>query len=75
MLNRNLPVPSFSYNETVGVLTLTTSQVTLTYKIGQAFSSSSLSVTSNNATSAFKSWKYGDAFPGNLLGKHHHTWL
>jgi hypothetical protein len=42
--------------------------VTLKYTVGQPFSASSLSVSSNDPTSAFKGWSYGDAFPGNLLG-------
>mmetsp|Transcript_38622 Transcript_38622/g.76005 ORF Transcript_38622/g.76005 Transcript_38622/m.76005 type:complete len:1047 (+) Transcript_38622:22-3162(+) len=68
ILNRNLPVPKFSTTQDQGKLTIATDVITLTYTLGQAFSSSSLSVTSNNASSAFKRWSFGDPFPGNLLG-------
>lgn len=68
ILNRNVTVPAFTHAENGGVLTITTSAVTLTYTVGQPFSPSTLSVTSNDQSSAFKQWHYGDAFPGNLLG-------
>lgn len=68
MMNRNLPVPTFTQNVNNGVLTISTSQIKLTYTVGQPFSSSSLSVTSLNPNSAFTSWSFGDPFPGNLLG-------
>lgn len=69
ILNRNVqPVPQFKSSEANGVLTISTSEVTLTYTVGQAFSSSSLSVKSNDPSSAFTNWNYGQANPGNLLG-------
>ena len=69
MLNRNLPVPSFTHSESGGVLTITTSQVSLTYVVGTgSFSASSLKVATLNGTSGFPGWTYGQAAPGNLLG-------
>ena len=69
-VNRDLPVPEFSVNRTKGVLTITTSEVDLTYK-GPGFLPQRLSVTSNNPHSAFKSWTAGMTSAtdtGNLLG-------
>jgi hypothetical protein len=68
MMNRNLPVPQFTQATNGGVLTIKTGAVQLTYAAGQAFSAASLSVVSLDQASAFKSWTYGQAFPGNLLG-------
>ena len=68
IMNRALTPPQFSSSVTDGILTIKTSQVMLSYTVGQKFSSSSLSVTSVNSASAFTSWNYGDPFPGNLLG-------
>ena len=68
MMNRNLPVPSFTQSVSGGVLTISTAALTLTYSVGQAFSAASLQVVSANASSAFSSWSFGQAFPGNLLG-------
>ena len=68
ILNRLLPVPAFSHQESGGVLTITTDKVRLSYTVGAAFSASTLSVVSTDAASAFTSWAYGQAFPGNLLG-------
>ena len=68
IMNRNLPVPDFSHTESGGKLTISTDAVTLTYTVGQAFSPASLAVSSNNGSSAFKGWTYGDANDGNLLG-------
>jgi hypothetical protein len=68
MMNRNLNVPQFTSAVNGGVLTIKTAQVVLTYTVGQPFTASSLSVSPNNASSGFPGWKYGDAFPGNLLG-------
>lgn len=68
ILNRNLPVPVFSQSTTGGVLTITTKSVQLKYTSGQPFAPSTLSVTSLDPTSAFKSWAFGQADTGNLLG-------
>ena len=68
IMNRNTPVPFFTSSETGGVLQISTDEVTVSYKVGSPFSASTLTVTSKNASSAFTSWSYGDAFPGNLLG-------
>ena len=68
MMNRNLPVPAFSHGEAGGVLTVSTAALKVTYTVGQPFSAASLQVTSLNASSAFSSWSFGQAFPGNLLG-------
>ena len=68
VMNRNLPVPAFTFNESGGVLTITTAAVQLSYTVGAAFAPSTLSVKGINGTSAFGTWSFGDAFPGNLLG-------
>ena len=71
VMNRALPVPTFSHGESGGVLTINSSEVTLRYTVGSAFSASTLTVTSRNASSAFKSWAFDASnFPsgGNLLG-------
>ena len=67
MLNRNLPVPTFTHNESGGVLTIITAAVQLTYKVGSAFAPQTLSVKGLSGA-AFGAWNYGDPFPGNLLG-------
>lgn len=67
-MNRNLPVPSFTHSEAGGVLTIATSKVSLSYTVGSPFTASTLSAKSLDATSAFTTWSYGQAFPGNLLG-------
>jgi hypothetical protein len=68
VLNRALPVPAFTFNESGGVLTITTAAVQLSYTVGAAFAPATLYVTGRNASSAFGTWHFGDAFPGNLLG-------
>jgi len=68
MMNRALPVPTFTSGEAGGVLTISTAQVRLTYTVGQPFAAGTLSVVSVNSSSGFSSWTYGDANPGNLLG-------
>jgi len=68
ILNRALPVPTFTHGEAAGVLTITTAQVVLTYRVGQAFSAASLSVAPAGANGTFPGWTFGDANPGNLLG-------
>ena len=68
VLNRKLPVPSFTHSESGGVLTITTASVALYYTLGQPFSPTSLTVKGVDAGSAFKHWSFGDSFPGNLLG-------
>lgn len=68
MVNRNLAAPTFTSSVTAGVLTIQTAEVALHYTVGQPFSASTLWVESVNASSAFTTWHYGDANPGNLLG-------
>ena len=68
VLNRQLPVPSFTKGEAGGILTITTSEVKLQYKVGAGFTAASLSVTPVNASSTFPGWTYGQDAPGNLLG-------
>ena len=68
VLNRRLPVPSFSHSEAGGVLTITTASVALSYTVGQPFSPTSLTVKGVDPGSAFKQWSFGAPFPGNLLG-------
>ena len=69
MMNRALPVPAFTHAEAGGVLTITTAEVQLTYTVGAAFAPGTLSVKAvAGSSSAFTSWAYGQAFPGNLLG-------
>lgn len=70
MMNRNLPVPQFTAGEANGVLTITTSSVVLTYKVGSGgFNGNSLSVQPvAGSSSAFKGWSYGQPDTGNLLG-------
>ena len=68
MMNRLLPVPAFTHSEAGGVLTIATAKVQLSYTVGAPFSAATLSAKSLDAASAFTTWTYGDAFPGNLLG-------
>lgn len=68
VVNRNLPVPNFKSSTTADVLTITTSDVELTYAIGQPFSGATLSVASLDKTSKFTGWAFGDRDDGNLLG-------
>ncbi|EGD79621.1 hypothetical protein PTSG_13053 [Salpingoeca rosetta] len=67
-LNRNLPVPAFTHSISNGVLTIATKALNITYVVGKPFNSNTLFVTSTNASSSFKSWRYGDRNDGNLLG-------
>jgi len=67
-MNRKLPVPSFTHSESGGVLTIATSKVSISYTVGSPFTPSSLSAKSLDSNSAFSTWAYGQAFPGNLLG-------
>lgn len=70
MLNRNTPVPAFTTSTTGGVLTITTSAVKLTYKVGSGnFTADSLSVADVTGTSAFTTWSYGQV-SGPPLGRH-----
>lgn len=68
ILNRNLPVPAFTQNTANNVLTIQTSEVKLTYNLNTPFQTGNPTVVSLNASSAFTSWTFGQAFPGNLLG-------
>jgi len=70
VVNRNLPVPSFSVNTSGSGVTITTGAVKLVYT-GGAFSAASLSVTSTDPGSAFKRWDGGMSSandPGSLFG-------
>ena len=67
ILQRRLPVPTFTVHASATTLTISTDAVTLSYRLGQAFSSDTLIVKPNRA-GAFQGWRYGDASPGNLLG-------
>lgn len=74
VLNRQLPVPQFSTEQSNGRLTIRTECLTLTYQIGTAFSSETLQVSgamdcrksSNNTTTW--TYLYGTTDPLNLLG-------
>ena len=69
VLNRNLTVPSFTHSESGGLLTITTSEVALTYKVGSGgFAPETLYATPMDKSSTFPGWRYGDAEAGNLLG-------
>lgn len=67
-VNRNLAVPPFTQSTNNGVLTISTADVTLTYTIGAAFASNTLSIASNSGGGAFSGWAYGQPDTGNLLG-------
>ena len=66
IVNRNLPVPSFTHSEKGGVLTLKTDRLTLTYK-GGPFTAESLSVTFKMGGKTVK-WVPGMDESGNLKG-------
>jgi alpha-glucosidase (family GH31 glycosyl hydrolase) len=68
VLNRALPVPNFTSSEVGGVLSIVTSEVKLTYKVGSGSFEKALSVAPVNPLSSFPGWTFGDASPGNLLG-------
>jgi hypothetical protein len=84
VINRKLPVPSFQHSQTNNrILTLQTRCLTLTYHMGEAFSSESLQVTGQMYCSSTNSsmtrdlvpavapswtYNYGDQDPNNLLG-------
>ena len=63
VLNRNLPVPKFTATTTGGLLSINTDKVSLQYKVGQKFSSDTLSSKGD-----FGSWKFDQQNTGNLLG-------
>lgn len=60
------PAPSFTQSTNGNTLTIATPYVTLTYQLGQSFSSSSLKVSSNDGV--FGQYSFGDKDTGNLLG-------
>jgi len=66
ILNRKLPVPSFTHSLSSdnATLTIKTDDATLTYSMGQKFSKDTLSVSFGDS----KKWSYGDRNDGNLLG-------
>ena len=69
-INRKLDVPTFNHSlsDDGKALTISTKALELTYTVGETFSSDSLTVTSLDDDSAFDSWHFGQANPGNLLG-------
>ncbi len=69
-MNRNLTVPNFNYYVSDGVLTITTQVVTLTYRVDQPFSDSTLNIKPNSPDSDISDWYYGQDNNGqrNLLG-------
>lgn len=68
IMNRNTPVPPFTSSIAGGILRIDTAAVRVSYTLGTAFSSSTLSVASLVPSSAFKSWSFGQPDTGNLLG-------
>ncbi|GAB5364271.1 hypothetical protein AAMO2058_000955500 [Amorphochlora amoebiformis] len=71
VVNRRLPVPTYTTNENASALVIETSALKLTYTKGQAFHATTLQVESTNTSSAFTAWQYGmtsETDPGNLLG-------
>jgi hypothetical protein len=70
VVNRLLPVPSFTYQTTNGVLVITTSEIQMQYQIGQPFTASSLVVKSVNSSSTFTQWTpdMTNSMGRNLLG-------
>lgn len=71
ILNRKLPVPAFTQSTKTGVLTITTSDLELTYTVGQAFGQSSLRVqaaANSHLHGDLQTWQAGDNNAGNLLG-------
>lgn len=68
IMNRNTTVPVFTTSTAGGVLVIRTSSVELSYRVGERFSGTSLTVASLDPTSAFKGWAFGQHDSGNLLG-------
>ena len=68
IINRHMPVPDFTTNNDGTTLTISTTSLKLTWSVGEAFSADTLSVASLDDSSAFESWAFGQADPGNLLG-------
>ena len=62
---RSLPVPSFTVNNSNGVLSIETDALILTYRVGKPFSGSSLRI---QIKASKKIWKYGQKDRGNLEG-------
>lgn len=71
-INRALDVvPNFTVSTSSdGFLTIATPALALVYQVGAAFDAqpNALVVTGLDSTSAFGSWRYGEADAGNLLG-------
>ena len=74
-LNRLTDVPKFTQKVDNGVLTITTSALKLTYKVGSPFTADSLKVTASDEAiaaggyqSKFTGWVPGQPNDGNLLG-------
>lgn len=68
IMNRNTTVPVFSSSTSGGVLVIRTTSVELSYRLGERFTGTSLSVSSLAPASAFKGWAFGQHDSGNLLG-------
>ncbi|MBQ0016972.1 MAG: DUF5110 domain-containing protein [Bacteroidales bacterium] len=66
VVNRRMPVPTYSKQQRGGVLTITTRALTLTYR-GGTFSPASLQAEFKMGSKKVV-WHYGDADEGNLMG-------
>ena len=66
-VNRKLEVPQFKVRQTRSKVTITTSNVTLTYKKGEKFSAENLSAEILVAGKKVV-WRYGDKDSQNLMG-------
>jgi hypothetical protein len=66
IVNRLLPVPDFSHSVSNNILTITTSYLSVSYRLSSPFSSSTLTISSVKST--FNAWSYGQPNYGNLLG-------
>ena len=71
IINRHMPVPDFTTNNDGTTLTISTTSLKLTWSVGEAFSADTLSVASLDDSSAFESWAFGQADPGEPGGSAH----
>ncbi len=67
IINRRLPVPSYTVNSSNGVLTLRTDRITLVYKGNEPFNEDNLRV-SFKLNGRMQEWYPGKKDTGNLLG-------
>ena len=69
VVNRHLPVPKFSQKQQGGILEISTSQLTLKYRLGSGpFNADNLSIVSSPANSQAFDWQPGQENTGNLGG-------